>query len=168
MSQEAVVRDDGGRRGGFGGRGRGGGGFGRGGGGFGRGGGSGDRGDDRPDRDDFGRRRDAVRSVMEAPTRLTITTTESMVILTTGEGMTTRLSTDNKKIKDESTGIERKSHWEAGKLVAEISGAGPGKMLETCSVDPATHRLTVTLARQGGREQRPPMTRVYDAEATAR
>lgn len=166
-------RGDGGYGRGGGGFGRGGGGFGRGGGGFGRGGGGfGPRGggngggDDRPERDDAGRRRDAMRAIMEAPARLTITTSPSMVIITSGEGMTTRLSTDNKKIKDESTGIGRKSRWEAGRLVTEVTGAGPGKMLETYSVDPATHQLTVTLAPQGGRTERPPMTRVYDAAGT--
>ena len=60
---------------------------------------------------------------MEAPERLTIVRTESLVIVTTGDGRTTRLSPDGKKIKDDSTGIERKSKWDGNKLVTEITGA---------------------------------------------
>ncbi len=45
---------------------------------------------------------DAMRDLLEAPERMTITRTESMVIITTGDGRTTRLATDNSKVKDES------------------------------------------------------------------
>jgi hypothetical protein len=47
-----------------------------------------------------------------------------MVVITTGDGITTRLSTDNKKIKDESTGIERKTHWDGAKLVTRSATPG--------------------------------------------
>ena len=51
----------------------------------------------------------AIREILEAPDRLTITRADSMVIFTTGDGRTTRLSTDGKAVKDESTKIERKT-----------------------------------------------------------
>jgi hypothetical protein len=147
----------GGRRGGggFGGGGRGGGGFG--GGGYGRGGARGNP-------DDMRRMREAMQEILEAPDRMTITQTESMVIITTGEGRTTRLSTDGSKVKDDSTGIERKTHWDKNQLVSEISNAGPGKITQTFAVNPDTHKLTVTLDFGNGDNRRPPNHRVYDPQ----
>jgi hypothetical protein len=155
---------DRGGRGGYGGR-RGGGGFGgggRGGGGFGGGGSGRGGGAARGNPDDRRRMRDAMQEITQAPDRLTITQTESMVIITTGDGKTTRLSTDSKKVKDESTGIERKTHWDQGKLVSEISNAGPGKITQTFAGNPETHQLTVTL--DFGDNRRQPSHRVYDAQ----
>jgi hypothetical protein len=159
--------DDGTRRGGGYGRGGGGGGGRRRGGGFGGGGfGGGGGGGARGNPDDMARQRQALRDIMEAPERLTITQTESMVIMTTGDGRTTRLSTDGKKVKDDSTKIERKTKWDGGKLVSEISGAGPGKITETYSVDPEHHQLIVAIQMENSRmpqgTQGP--RRVYDAE----
>jgi hypothetical protein len=150
----------GGRRGGggYGRGGRGGGGFG--GGGFGGGGRAGGGGNP----DDMRRMRDAMQEILEAPDRMTITQTESMVILTTGDGRTTRLSTDNKKVKDDSTGIERKTHWDKDQLVSEISNAGPNKVTQTFLVNPDSHRLTVTFDFGNGDKGRPPSHRVYDLQ----
>jgi hypothetical protein len=93
---------------------------------------------------------------------MTITKTDAMVIITTGEGHTLRLSTDGKKVKDDSTGIERKSRWDAAKLVSEISGTGPAKLTQTYSVADDPRQLTVTTEFEGNR--RPPMHWVYDAQ----
>lgn len=141
-------------RGGYGGRRGSGGGFG---GGFGRGGRGG-----RGNPDDMRRMRDAMRDVLEAPDRMTITETDSMVIITTGDGRTTRLATDGKKVKDDSTGIERKTRWDKEQLISEISGAGSGKITETFMVNPESHQLTVTL--DFGDNRRPPSRRVYDRQ----
>ncbi len=111
------------------------------------------------------RAREAMRDIVEAPSRLTITETESMVIITTGEGRTTRLSVDGKKIKDESTGVERKTRWENATLVSEISGAGPGKIVQTYAVEENPRHLTITLEFEGGNSQRPPVHHVYDGES---
>ena len=78
--------------------------------------------------EDMRRRTEAVRTIMEAPERLTITETDSLVIIVDGDGRTTRLSPDGKKIKDDATGIERKTKWDGDTLVSEITGAGPGKI----------------------------------------
>jgi len=156
--------DRGGRGGGYGGRrGGGGGGGGRGGGGFG-GGGYGGRGGARGNPDDMRRMREAMQEIVEAPDRMTITQSESMVIITTGDGRTTRLSTDGKKVKDDSTGIERKTHWDKNQLVSEISNAGPAKITQTFAVNPETHQLTVTLDFGNGDNRRPPSHRVYDRQ----
>ena len=114
--------------------------------------------------DDMARMRDAMRNVMTPPDRLTIVQTETLVIITTSDGRTTRLSPDGKKIKDDSTRIERRTKWDGGKLVSEISGLGPGKMTETYSADSEHKQLHVTLQMENPRQ---PMTmnRVYDSEA---
>jgi hypothetical protein len=138
-------------------RGMGRGGFG--GGGMGRGGGG-------TTPDDAARMRDAMRDIIEPPDHLTITETESMIVLTAGDGRTTRLSTDGKKIKDENTKIERKTKWDAGKLVSEISGAGPGKITQTFTVDPEGRQLRISLQMERGRGgQARTVTHVYDRDA---
>jgi hypothetical protein len=77
------------------------------------------------------------------------------------------LSPDAKKIKDENTGIERKTKWDGGKLVSEISGLGPGKTTQTFAMDPEHHqlRITVQMEGRGGRAQPRTITSVYDADA---
>jgi hypothetical protein len=110
------------------------------------------------------RMREAMQEILEAPDRMTITETESMVIVTTGEGRTTRLSTEGRKVKDDSTGIERKTHWDKNQLVSEISNAGPAKITQTFAVDPDSHRLTVTLDFGSGNNRRPPVHHVYDPQ----
>ena len=86
--------------------------------------------------EDRQRVRDAMRDIMSSPDRLTITQADSMVIITAGDGRVTRLSPNGKKIKDESTKIERKTKWDGAKLVTEITGAGPRTITETYLIDP--------------------------------
>ena len=145
---------DGTRRGG--GRGPGGGGGRRGGGGF--GGGWGGRGGGRGagaamNPDDMARMRDAMRDLTSPPTHLTIVETDSMVVLTSADGRTTRLAPDGKKVKDDNTGIERKTKWDGEKLVTEVSGLGPmGKATQTIAADPESHQLRIVLQMEGGRQ----------------
>ena len=166
LSDEPAARETGRGEGQDRGR-RGGGGYGRGG-GFGGGmrGGGGGGGRSRGNPEDVARMRDALHDVMTAADHLTITQTESMLVITTQDGRTTRLSPDGKKVKDDNTKIERKTKWDAGKLVSEIDGLGPGKITETYSVDPEKHQLAITVQTEGGRN-RPARTlhRVYDADA---
>lgn len=153
--RDADRRGRSGDGGGFG-RGRG---FGRGGGRRGPGGGMGNR-----DPEEARRRMEAMRDLMTAPEHLTITRTDSLIIVTGGDGRTTRLSADGKKIKDESTGLERKTTWENGNLVSEITG-GPGKIIETYAVDPEHSQLTLTLRFENGRQPNGRVVRhVYDRE----
>jgi hypothetical protein len=159
-------RDDGqtgqnGRRGGGGGGGgrrHGGGGFGGGGGGFGGGGAASGE-----NQEDAQRRRNALRDEMEAPDHLIITQSATTVILTSGDGRTTRLSTDGKKIKDESTKVERKTSWDGGKLVSEVDGLGRSKITETYTVDAEKKQLRVSLAMDGS-QGKTTVNRVYDAD----
>jgi len=161
-------RGDRGNRGGYGGR-RGGGGFrgGFGGGGMGRGGGA--RSGANPE--DMARMRDAMRDLMNPSDHLTVTETESMIIVTAADGRTTRLSPDGKKVKDDNTGIERKTKWDGERLVSEISGLGPGKITQSFSVDPERRQLRIVTQMEGGgmrggqSAQPRTITHVYDADA---
>jgi hypothetical protein len=152
--------DNPGRQGsGYGGGRRRGGGFG--GGGFGRGGGG--FGGAQPQNTEAAQRmRSAMRDEMTPPDHMTIVQTETTIIITTMDGRTTRLSTDGKKVKDDSTGIERKTKWDGGKLVSEVNGLGSGKITETYSVDAELKQLRVALAVDGQRKMT--LTRVYDLD----
>jgi hypothetical protein len=171
VSDQPKVGTEGEGESGRGGYGRGGGGegggFGRGGGmrgGMGRGGyGGGGGGMSQEERE---RTRAAMRDIMTPPERLTIVQAESMIVITTGDGRVTRLSPDGKKIKDENTKIERRTKWDGGKLVSEVTGAGPGKITETYTADPDHHQLVVTIAMDRPRSSQP-MTqrRVYDTDS---
>jgi hypothetical protein len=150
------------RGGGGGGRRRGGGGFG--GGGFGGGRAGGGQGAPAVDPQEAARMRDAMRDILNPPDHLTIVRTENMVIVTGPDGHTTRLSPDGKKIKDDSTKIDRRTKWDGDKLVSEIGGLPLGKVTETWSVDSDRHQLRITLKNDNDR--RPLMvSRVYDADA---
>jgi hypothetical protein len=168
LSSSSDQRSDGSGRGehGRGGRGYGGGGHrgGYGGGGSGSGYGSG-RSDGADRGEDMARRAEAIRAIMTGPERLTITSSDSMVIVTDGEGRTTRLSLDGKKIKDDSTGIERKTKWDGAKLVTEISGAGQGTITQTFQIDSEHHQLTLTVQPPAKSGAPIPRHFVYDTDA---
>jgi len=141
--------DDGGRR--------------RGGGGFGGGVGGRGFGDQRAQNQEaMQRMRDALRQELQAPDHMTIVSSETTIIITTPDGHTTRLATDGTKIKDESTGVERKTKWLGGKLVSEVSGLGRGKITETYSVETDAKQLRVKLDVDGARKTT--QTRVYDLD----
>ena len=125
------------------------------------------RGDGRGNLEEAARVRDAIRDIIEPPAHLTITLTETMVVLTGPDGRTTRLSPDGEKVKDENTKMERKTRWDGGNLVSEISGLGQGKMIQTFSVDPDHRQLRITVLMEGGGRSGQPRTiaHVYDADS---
>ena len=116
--------------------------------------------------EDMARMRDAMRDLMNPSDHLTITQTDSMVVMTAADGRTTRLSPDGKKIKDENTGIERRTKWEGGKLVSVINGLGRGKMTQTFVADPEHHQLRITVQMEGGGRsgEARTITHVYDRD----
>jgi hypothetical protein len=130
------------------------------------GGGSGGMGASGMSADDRARMRDAMHDIMTAPPHITLTQTDTMVLVTSQDGRTTRLSPDGSKIKDDNTHIERRTKWDGAKLVSEINGLGPGKITETYEVEPEHHQLHVTVQTEGGRGRKArTMNRVYDADA---
>jgi hypothetical protein len=109
--------------------------------------------------------RDAMRDITNPPEKITITQTDSMIVITNPDGRTTRLSPDGKKIKDENTGIERKTKWDTGKLVTEISGPGGMKVTQTYALNPELHQLRLTTQIEGGRGgQARTISTVYDTD----
>ena len=95
---------------------------------------------------------------------MTIVQTESMMVITARDGRTTRLSLDGKKIKDESTNIERKTRWENGRLVSEISGSA-GHATEIYEVNPTQHELLVVVRFEpSGDESAHLLHRIYRFE----
>jgi hypothetical protein len=148
-----------GRRGGGGGFGGGGFGGGRRRGGYGGAGGGGGN----FDPEQMARMRSALRDITSTPDHLTIVQTDSMIIVTGQDGRTTRLSPDGKKVKDDSTKLERKTKWDGPTLVSEINGAGGMKITESYSVDPERHQLHVSV--KSDNDRRPlAINRVYDAD----
>jgi hypothetical protein len=115
--------------------------------------------------EDMARRAEAIRAIMTGPERLTITSSDSMVIVTDGEGRTTRLSLDGKKIRDDSTGIERKTKWDGAKLVTEINGAGQGTITQIFQIDSEHHQLTLTVQPPAKNGAPIPRHFVYDTDA---
>ena len=101
--------------------------------------------------EEVARQRDAMRDIMNPPDHLIITETATMILITSPDGRTTRLSPDGRKIKDESTRIERKTKWDGGKLVSEIGGLAAGTITEIYSVDPEHHQLHRTLQMDNAR-----------------
>jgi hypothetical protein len=153
-----------GSNGGSGGRGGGGSrhGGGRGGGGYGGGNGA-----QQTDPEQAARMRDALRDLTTPSDHLTITKTDTLVVIAAADGRTTRLSPDGKKIKDDNTKIERKTKWDGEKLVSEINGlaGGSNKATQTFSVDPETHQLKVAVLFDGGKGEPRTITHVYDFDA---
>ena len=167
--QAAAIRSSGGSpnrgNGSSGGYGGGRGGGGRHGGGMGRGGGGGYGAGQSTDPEQAARMRDAMRDLTSGSDHLTITKTDSLVVVTGADGRTTRLSPDGKKIKDENTKIERKTKWDGDKLVSEIGGLPQGKATQTFVVDPETHQLRLVVLMDNGHGQSRTITHVYDFDA---
>src|SRR6266849_1646474 len=110
------------------------------------------------------RTREVMRDVMNPPDHLVVTQTDTMIAMTGPDGRTLRLSPDNKKVKDDTTKIERRTKWDSGKLVSEITGLGSTKLTETYSVDPELHQLRVVTQIDGGGNQKRTITHVYDGD----
>ena len=85
--------------------------------------------------------------------------------MTPGFHTLTRLSPDGKKVTDSATKTERKTKWDGGKLVSEISGFAVGKITETYSVDPEHHHLRIVAHIENAR-QPTTTTHVYEADGS--
>jgi hypothetical protein len=107
----------------------------------------------------------AMREVNMPPLRLTIVQTDALIVITTGNGRTTRLVPSGKNVKDDDTKTERKTKWDSGKLVSEISGALPNTITERYWVDADAHQLhvQVTIPAQGRNQDPATFNRVYAA-----
>ena len=125
-------------------------------------------GDNAPvDREAMARQRDAMADILNPPDHLIIADTGTLIVLTGPDGRTMRLSPDGKKIKDDNTGIERRTKWDGDKLVSEISGTlRGGKMVQTFATDVEHHQLHISVEMEGGRsDQKRTVTHIYDLDA---
>ncbi len=167
--------DDARRRGGRPGFGGGPGGFGRAPGGFGgRGGRSGGRGGDRPDPEQAARLREAVRDLMTAARRMTITGNTQEVVLAYNDGRVVRLIPDGREhagLAGTRARVTRTTRWRGETLETDIElQAGRALSLrQTYDVraagDGSSRQLIVTTHVRGGRLRRGDereIRRVYD------
>jgi hypothetical protein len=103
---------------------------------------------------------------LDAPARLTIARSGSQVIITTGDGRTTRLATDDSPITDPRTGAERQTRWENATLVSRVTGPGDEAMTERYTPGADGRELFVTVVVPArGDERLVTLHRVYDAAA---
>jgi hypothetical protein len=111
------------------------------------------------------RLQEVMQDINTPPARLTIVQTDSTVIITTDQGRTVRLAPNGKRIKDDNTGVTRKTVWEAGKLVTEIGGLSSGTVTQSYGLDPTTHQLHVVSTLPNRQNSKEPIVldRVYDA-----
>jgi len=130
---------------------RGGGGAFGGGGGRGRAGGPGGQ---RPNVEDM----QAMRQLMEPPTRLTITQTSSDVTITDGDGRSRKFSTNGKSEKHQlgNRTVDTKTQWDGARLVKQTSLGGM-KATETYTLMTDRRRLTVNVKLEA-----PPMNGVMN------
>lgn len=105
-----------------------------------------------------------MRDLTTAPERLTIVQTDTTIIITTNDGRTTRLAPNGKSIKDANSRIERKTKWDSGKLVSEITGPAGNTATERYWVDAATHQLHVQLLIPNRGTDPLTLNRLYDAD----
>ena len=107
----------------------------------------------------------AMHDLTTPAARLTIVQTDDMIIITTDQGQTIRLAPNDKNVKDENTGVERKTKWDGDKLVSEIGGLPAGKVTQSYSVapDPRQLHIVVTLPNRQDSKQPIVLDRVYDA-----
>ena len=149
----------------------GGGGMGRPGGmsGMGRRGGFGDGG--MPNPEDMERMRAAMDAATRVPTRLIIVKSETGLIVTDEEGVSTRLPLDGRKDTGAVNGVpfETATRWDAGKLRVERKFKGGVKVVELYSLTADPRLLTVSSTVEGGRmrDGGRTTTRVYDAREPA-
>lgn len=113
--------------------------------------------------------REALTQVVTPPDQLTISVADTMVIVVGPGGRTTRLLPDGRKIKEENSGIERRTKWMGDTLVSELTAVGLDtalgleKITETYSVDAASRQLQVTVRLDYARSTRKrTLTQVYN------
>jgi hypothetical protein len=94
---------------------------------------------------------------------VTVTSDDEAVTFTASDGRVRKYRLDGKKEKhqfDNGT-VDTRSKWEKEQLTIETTTPGGTKLIEIYSVNDQ-HQLVVMAKLEGGRGERPPMTRVYD------
>ena len=103
--------------------------------------------------DDMARMRDAMRDLINPSNHLTIVETDSMVVMTSADGRTTRLSPDGKK--NQGRQHRNRAQDEMGRRKArdrDQRSRSDGKATQTIAADPESHQLRIVLQMEGGRQ----------------
>lgn len=115
-----------------------------------------------PNPDERERTRAAMEAAMHVPTRLTIVRSESGLIVTDEQGVTTRIPLNGKKDTGAANGVpfETSAKWEHGRLRVERKFKGGVKVIEHLSVaaEPKLLTVSVKIEGRGGRTS----TRAYE------
>lgn len=158
--REAMQGRGSGRGAGPGGGGPGGGGMGGPGGGMGGPGGPGMQGGDDPS--------ETMRSVFEPSEQVTITQSETEIVIDEKFGPMRSLHPNGKAYKTQNGTADLKTQWKDGKLVVETKRARGGKLVETWELVPDRSRLVVNVRLDGGSGPPLSLKRVYDRVPEAR
>ena len=115
------------------------------------------------------RQQQQLTTLTTAPQRLTIVQNEAAVVITTDDGRTMRLAPTGKSIKEPNGRGERKTKWDSGKLVTEMTGPNGNTITERYWLEPATSQLHEQMTIPGGRGGAPIiLNRFYTPDAAAK
>jgi hypothetical protein len=121
----------------------------------------------RENADEIARAREAARLAMLMPNRLTITADKDTIVVTDGEGVSQKLTTNGKAIPSSAGAIkvETKAKWEASTLVVERKFDAGVKITERYSMSAAPRRLTIASKLENSKlrsDRTRTFQRVYD------
>ncbi len=106
--------------------------------------------------------REALRGVLEGANELTITPTETEVVILEKDGRMRILHPDGKGHKSEGGETEVKARWEGVRLVVETKSERGPRVSETYEVTPDRAKMTLTLRLEGGSMPAISLKRVYE------
>jgi hypothetical protein len=111
--------------------------------------------------------REAMRAILEPAEELSITQSESEIVVDEKFGRMRRLHPDGKRYKTDNGAAEIKSFWKDGKLVVETKRARGASATETWERVPDGSRLIVNVRLEGGVGPRFALKRIYDLAPAA-
>jgi hypothetical protein len=97
------------------------------------------------------RQQQQLTNLTTAPQRLTIVQNDSVIVITTDDGRTMRLAPTGKSIKEPNGRGERKTKWDSGKLVTEMTGPNGNTITERYWLETAANQLHEQMMLPGGR-----------------
>jgi hypothetical protein len=119
--------------------------------------------------DEIARAREAARLAMLIPERLTITTDKDTILVTDGEGVAQKLTTNGKATPSSAGAIkvETKAKWEGATLVVERKFDAGVKITERYTVTASPRRLTIAATLENSKvrgDRTRAFERVYDPQ----
>ncbi|HET7219774.1 MAG TPA: hypothetical protein VFJ02_17075 [Vicinamibacterales bacterium] len=123
----------------------------------------------RDNSDEIARAREAARLAMLIPDRLTIAVDRETIVVTDGEGVAQKLTTDGKPSRSAAGAIkvETRAKWEGATLVVERKFDAGVKITERYSLTAAPRRLTIAAKLENSKlrsNRTRTFQRVYEAQ----